>query len=79
MDETYIHESVIVGITNLLNANTVVGFKQCIGFGYHEDPHLRTIFMEVFSRVLERGTKFDTRDHLKLQVGSKDGQLCEVL
>lgn len=32
--------------------------------------------MEVFSRVLKQGTRFDTRETLKAE--SREGQLCEV-
>jgi hypothetical protein len=70
------NESIIDGIAHLVNANTDIGFKQCIAFGFDDDPRIRAIFMEVFSRVLKRGTRFDTRDTLKL--GSEVTRLCEV-
>jgi hypothetical protein len=76
LDEGQVHECVISGIAHLVNSNMDVWFNHCIGFGYHDEPRLRAVFMEVFSRVLKWGTRFDTRDTLKPV--SKESQLCEV-
>ncbi|WVR09039.1 hypothetical protein IAU60_006099 [Kwoniella sp. DSM 27419] len=45
-------------LSNLLSANVDVGLKHCLALGYHEDPILRTAFMQVLSTALRRGAPF---------------------
>ncbi|KAF8577060.1 hypothetical protein K439DRAFT_586493 [Ramaria rubella] len=76
-NESDIYQSIISGVAHLVNANIVFGFKQCISYGYDDDPHRRAIFMEVFSRVLKQGTRLGARS--KSRFGRKNSQLCELL
>lgn len=42
----------VQGLSLLLDANMDVGLKHCLSMAYHEDPHVRTVFIHVFSQVL---------------------------
>lgn len=42
----------IQGLSLLLDANMDVGLKHCLSMAYHDDPHVRTVFIHVFSQVL---------------------------
>ncbi|CAE6451306.1 unnamed protein product [Rhizoctonia solani] len=42
----------IQGLSLLLDANMDVGLKHCLSMAYHDDPHVRAIFIHVFSQVL---------------------------
>jgi hypothetical protein len=42
----------VQGLSLLLNANIDVGLKHCLSMAYHDDPHVRTVFIHVFSQVL---------------------------
>ncbi|WVF65508.1 hypothetical protein IAT40_000236 [Kwoniella sp. CBS 6097] len=48
----------ILALSNLLSANVDVGLKHCLSLGYHEDPVLRTAFMQLLTNVLQQGTPF---------------------
>ncbi|KZV82855.1 hypothetical protein EXIGLDRAFT_778147 [Exidia glandulosa HHB12029] len=59
-DTATIKKLVIEGLVNMLVANNTVGPKYCLTLGFHEDVTRRTVFAEVFSRLVRQGTKFDT-------------------
>ncbi|QRV73161.1 GTPase-activating protein [Ceratobasidium sp. AG-Ba] len=42
----------VQGLSLLLDANMDVGLKHCLSMAYHDDPHVRTVFIHVFSQVL---------------------------
>ncbi|CAE6422943.1 unnamed protein product [Rhizoctonia solani] len=42
----------IQGLSLLLDANMDVGLKHCLSMAYHDDPHVRAVFIHVFSQVL---------------------------
>ncbi|KEP55513.1 RasGAP domain protein [Rhizoctonia solani 123E] len=42
----------IEGLSLLLDANMDVGLKHCLSMAYHDDPHVRAVFIHVFSQVL---------------------------
>ncbi|KAG9100039.1 Ras GTPase activating protein ira2, partial [Ceratobasidium sp. 370] len=42
----------VQGLSLLLDANMDVGLKYCLSMAYHDDPHVRTVFIHVFSQVL---------------------------
>ncbi|WWC91180.1 uncharacterized protein L201_006121 [Kwoniella dendrophila CBS 6074] len=48
----------ILALSNLLSANVDVGLKHCLPLGYHEDPVLRTAFMQLITNTLQKGTRF---------------------
>ncbi|OXB36317.1 neurofibromin 1 [Cryptococcus neoformans] len=48
----------ILALSNLLSANIDVGLKHCLALGYHEDPTLRTVFMQLLINILQQGTRF---------------------
>ncbi|WWC73068.1 uncharacterized protein I206_107033 [Kwoniella pini CBS 10737] len=52
------HTLAILALSNLLSANVDVGLKHCLTLGYHEDPILRTAFMQLMTNTLQRGTRF---------------------
>jgi neurofibromin 1 len=49
----------ILALSNLLSANIDVGLKHCLTLGYHEDPNLRTAFMQLLTNILQQGTRFN--------------------
>lgn len=48
----------ILVLSNLLSANIDVGLKHCLPLGYHEDPTIRTAFMQLLSNILQQGARF---------------------
>ncbi|KAL7420982.1 Ras GTPase activating protein ira2 [Cryptotrichosporon argae] len=48
----------ILILSNLLSANIDVGLKHCLTLGYHEDPSIRTAFMQLLANILQQGTRF---------------------
>nr|XP_031861450.1 uncharacterized protein CI109_003054 [Kwoniella shandongensis]KAA5528522.1 hypothetical protein CI109_003054 [Kwoniella shandongensis] len=48
----------ILALSNLLSANIDVGLKHCLALGYHEDPSLRTVFMQLLTNILQQGARF---------------------
>ncbi|WRT69099.1 uncharacterized protein IL334_006083 [Kwoniella shivajii] len=48
----------IMALSNLLSSNVDVGLKHCLSLGYHEDPTLRTAFMQLITNTLQQGTRF---------------------
>ncbi|KIR99934.1 neurofibromin 1 [Cryptococcus deuterogattii 2001/935-1] len=48
----------ILALSNLLSANIDVGLKHCLALGYHEDPNLRIVFMQLLTNILQQGTRF---------------------
>lgn len=53
-------ESAVNAISNLLNANVEVGLRSTLAMGYHEDPKMRSAFMQVLANILNAGAQFDT-------------------
>ncbi|WOO81456.1 Neurofibromin [Vanrija pseudolonga] len=45
-------------LSNLLSANIDVGLKHCLTLGYHDDPTIRTAFMQLISNILQQDTRF---------------------
>ena len=54
-----LRDLVVTGLSHLVRANPLSGFKQCLHLAYDVDPQKRVIFAHVFARVLGQGTKFD--------------------
>ncbi|XP_048582480.1 neurofibromin-like isoform X2 [Nematostella vectensis] len=54
-----LHQSTVLAMSNLLNANIDTGLMYAIGLGYHDDPQTRAVFMEVLTKILQQGTEFD--------------------
>ncbi|ODN95826.1 neurofibromin 1 [Cryptococcus wingfieldii CBS 7118] len=48
----------ILALSNLLSSNIDVGLKHCLALGYHDDPALRTVFMQLLTNILQQGTRF---------------------
>ena len=46
---------IVLILSNLLAANMDIGLKHFFTLGYHEDPNLRIIFMQVMSNMLHSG------------------------
>jgi hypothetical protein len=42
----------IQGLSLLLDSNMDVGLKHCLSMAYSDDPHVRAVFIHVFSQVL---------------------------
>ncbi|KAK4687682.1 neurofibromin 1, partial [Tremellales sp. Uapishka_1] len=49
----------IMALSNLLAANVDVGLKHCLALSHHEDPALRTCFMQLLTNILQQGTRFN--------------------
>jgi len=52
----------ISALSNLLSANMDVGLKHCLTLGYHEDPLLRSAFLQLTSSILRTATPFGGLD-----------------
>jgi len=52
----------IAALSNLLSANMDVGLKHCLTLGYHEDPLLRSAFLQLTSSILRTATPFGGLD-----------------
>jgi neurofibromin 1 len=50
----------ISAMTNMLNANIDAGLKFALAMGYHNDPSIRTAFIQVLTNILNQGVEFDT-------------------
>lgn len=74
--EAELRELVITGLTHLVSANSESGFKQCLPLAYDQDNRKRTIFANVFARVIGQGTVFDPED--KSMTKARHMALCDV-
>lgn len=74
--EAELRELVITGLTHLVGANSESGFKQCLPLAYDQDTRKRTIFANVFARVIGQGTVFDPED--KSITKARHMALCDV-
>lgn len=57
----------IAALSNLLSANMDVGLKHCLTLGYHEDPLLRSAFLQLTSSILRTATPFGGLDNQSAQ------------
>ncbi|KAI8085069.1 uncharacterized protein BX664DRAFT_266338 [Halteromyces radiatus] len=54
-------ETTIIAVSNLLSANVGIGLKHTLSLGaYHDDPLIRTAFIQVLTNILYQGTEFDS-------------------
>jgi hypothetical protein len=58
-----LRDLVVTGLSHLVRANPLSGFKQCLHLAYDVDPQKRVIFAHVFARVLGQGTRFDHQNN----------------
>ena len=75
-DVVTVKKLVVDGLVNMLIANNDVGPKYCLTLGFNEDITRRTVFAEVFSRLVRQGTKFDTAKPAERMTPRM--QLCDV-
>jgi len=59
--EDELRDLVVTGLSHLVGANPQSGVKQCLALAYDVDSQKRIIFAQVFARVLEQGTKFNSQ------------------
>uniref|UniRef100_A0A915KNP1 Neurofibromin n=1 Tax=Romanomermis culicivorax TaxID=13658 RepID=A0A915KNP1_ROMCU len=50
----------VEAMSNLLSANIDSGLVHSLGLGYHKDLRVRVAFAEVLTKILQRGTEFET-------------------
>ncbi|WVQ63868.1 uncharacterized protein L199_002024 [Kwoniella botswanensis] len=62
----------ILALSNLLSANVDVGLKHCLSLGYHEDPVLRTAFMQLITYTLQQGTRFGGLSGNRMSTSTKN-------
>ncbi|WVW79391.1 hypothetical protein I302_101360 [Kwoniella bestiolae CBS 10118] len=62
----------ILALSNLLSANIDVGLKHCLSLGYHEDPVLRTAFMQLMTNTLQQGTRFGGLSNNRVSTSTKN-------
>ncbi|WWD06786.1 hypothetical protein V865_004881 [Kwoniella europaea PYCC6329] len=62
----------ILALSNLLSANVDVGLKHCLSLGYHEDPILRTAFMQLITNTLQQGTRFGGLSGNRMSTSTKN-------
>lgn len=74
--EADIRDLVITGLSHLVTSNSENAVKHCIASAYDGDMRKRTIFVNVFARVLGQGTKFEAQGNPELQ--ARRDQLREV-
>jgi neurofibromin 1 len=61
----------ISALSNLLSANIDVGLKHCLSLGYHDDPALRTAFMQLLANILQHGARFGGLNAKRMSTASK--------
>ena len=74
--EAQTRELVITGLTHLVSANPDNGLRQCLSLAFDKDKKKRAIFAHVFTRVIQKGIKFETLS--KPEAQAKRSGLCEV-
>lgn len=75
-DETRLWDYSVQGIVNLLENNTHAGLAEALGFCYHEDPDIRSIFVAIFAKALERSV--DLSSAVQEHVDKRHSYICEV-
>ncbi|KDQ15349.1 hypothetical protein BOTBODRAFT_54648 [Botryobasidium botryosum FD-172 SS1] len=76
-DQADLRESVIQGLSRLLIANVHTGVSHCLRRVYDDDPRFRTIFMHVFTRVLN--AKADISPSAQPVPANTRSKLCELV
>ena len=64
-------------MSHLVIGNPDAGLKLGLALAYDSDPAKRAIFGYVFSRVLKKGTKFETKDSGTDAI--RRSRLCELV
>ena len=59
-----LRDSAILALSNLLASNIDSGLHTSLPLAYHEDPRIRTAFMQIMTNVLNQGTAFDELERL---------------
>ncbi|TKY89213.1 hypothetical protein EX895_001744 [Sporisorium graminicola] len=59
-----LRESAILALSNLLASNIDSGLHNSLPLAYHEDPRIRTAFMQIMTNVLDQGTAFDELERM---------------
>lgn len=59
-----LRESAILALSNLLASNIDSGLHNSLPLAYHEDPRIRTAFMQIMTNVLNQGTAFDELERI---------------
>ncbi len=75
-DETRLWDYSVQGIVNLLENNTHAGLAEALSFCYHEEPDIRSIFITIFGKALERSVKLSSAK--QENVGERHSYICEV-
>ncbi|SOV02504.1 related to neurofibromin [Ustilago sp. UG-2017a] len=63
-DYAPLRESAILALSNLLASNIDSGLHNSLPLAYHEDPRIRTAFMQITTNVLNQGTAFDELERI---------------
>ncbi|SNX82669.1 related to Neurofibromin [Melanopsichium pennsylvanicum] len=63
-DYAPLRESAILALSNLLASNIDSGLHNSLPLAYHEDPRIRTAFMQIMTNVLNQGTAFDELERM---------------
>lgn len=75
-DETRLWDYSVQGIVNLLENNTTAGLAEALSFCYHEEPDIRSIFMSIFTKALQRSVDLSSADLDTVEERHSD--ICEV-
>ncbi|EMD40361.1 hypothetical protein CERSUDRAFT_148314 [Gelatoporia subvermispora B] len=75
--EGELRELLIVGLASLISTNTECGVKHTLPYAYEDDPVKRSIFAQVFTRVLAQGAKFSSQG--TEPIISRQSRLCELV
>lgn len=70
-------DSAILALSNLLASNIDSGLQHSLPLAYHDDPKIRTAFMQIMTNVLNQGTAFD--DLERLSASQKHSKLVELI
>lgn len=75
-DETRLWDYSVQGIVNLLENNTSAGLAEALSFCYHEEPDIRSIFITIFAKALERAVDLSSADPDSVE--ERQSYICEV-
>jgi hypothetical protein len=75
-DETRLWSYGVQGIVNLLENNTHAGLAETLSFCYHEEPDIRSIFITIFAKALERSV--DLSSAVQENVDKRHSYICDV-
>lgn len=76
-DETRLWDYSVKGIVNLLENNTTAGLAEALSFCYHEEPDIRSIFVTIFAKALERSVELSSADPETVE--ERHSYICEVI